>query len=143
MQVFTSEEQEQLRKAIENAERNTSGEIRICVERRSKTDDLFEYASSHFLKMEMDKTAQRNGVLIYISLEDRKFAIIGDVGIDRVVPEGFWETTKEAMLEHFKAGSIVSGLETGIEMAGQKLKAYFPYGDNDVNELSDEITYID
>jgi uncharacterized membrane protein len=141
MGLFSDSEQELIRKAIEAAEKNTSGEIRVSAEKRSSEDPL-DRAANYFQKIGMDKTALRNGVLIYIATEDKKFAIIGDSGINRVVPHDFWDTTKNAMLEQFKTGNLVQGLVTGISMAGEKLKEYFPYTDGDKNELSDDISYI-
>jgi uncharacterized membrane protein len=141
MALFTDTEQELIRQAIEAAEKNTSGEIRISAEKHCKGDPL-DRAANYFQKIGMDKTALRNGVLIYIATEDHKFAIIGDAGINQVVPEGFWDTTKEAMLSFFKSGALVQGLTTGITMAGEKLKQFFPYTDGDKNELSDDISYM-
>ncbi len=141
MALFTDTEQEEIRKAIESAEKNTSGEIRISAEKHCKEDPL-DRAANYFHKIGMDKTALRNGVLIYIATEDHKFAIIGDAGINKVIPEGFWDSTKEAMLSHFKAGNLIQGLVTGIKMSGEKLQQYFPCADDDKNELSDDISYI-
>lgn len=141
MALFTDSEEEKIRKAIEAAEKNTSGEIRISVEKRCKMDPL-DRAANYFKKIGMDKTALRNGVLIYIAVEDHKFAIIGDSGINQAVPDDFWDTTKEAMLTQFKSGQLVDGLVTGISMAGEKLKQFFPLLDGDKNELSDDISYI-
>jgi uncharacterized membrane protein len=141
MALFTDTEQEEIRKAIERAEKNTSGEIRISAEKHCKEDPL-DRAANYFHKIGMDKTALRNGVLIYIATEDHKFAIIGDAGINKVIPEGFWDSTKEAMLNHFKSGDLVQGLTTGIQMAGEKLQQFFPCADDDKNELSDDISYI-
>lgn len=142
MSLFTEEEQEQVRRAIESAEKNTSGEIRVCAEKSCPTEDAIERASAYFLKIGMDKTALRNGVLIYIATEDHKFAIIGDNGINQAVPDNFWDTTREAMLAKFKAGQLAEGLVAGIQMAGEKLKAFFPCLDEDQNELPDEISFM-
>ena len=141
MGLFTEKDQELIREAIESAEKKTSGEIRVSAEKHCREDPL-DRAANYFHKIGMDKTALRNGVLIYIATEDHKFAIIGDSGINKVVPEDFWETTKEAMLTHFKAGDTASGLVTGIKMAGEKLQQFFPYIDGDKNELSDDISYL-
>lgn len=142
MALFTEQEQEQVRLAIETAEKNTSGEIRVCAEKKCPSADALKRASDYFLKIGMDKTDLKNGVLIYIATEDRKFAIIGDTGINTVVPDNFWDDTKEAMLEKFKAGLLAEGLVTGIKMAGEKLKKFFPCKDDDRNELPDDISYI-
>lgn len=143
MAVFTETDQEQIRKAIEEAEKNTSGEIRVCTEKRCPAENAIERATAYFLKIGMDKTALRNGVLIYIATEDHKFAVIGDAGINEVVPANFWDTIREAMRSRFKEGQLTEGLITGIRMAGEKLEAFFPRRDDDRNELPDEISFID
>ncbi len=83
----------------------------------------------------------RNGVLFYLAIEDRKFAILGDAGINARVPSDFWDATKELMVEKFKLGLMAEGLIAGILMAGEQLKSHFPYQQDDVNELSDEISF--
>lgn len=141
MALFSDEEQDEIRKAIEIAETRTSGEIRVSAEKHCKGDPL-ERAANYFYKIGMDKTALRNGVLIYIATEDHKFAIIGDKGINEAVPDDFWDSTKELMLDCFKRGDLIKGLRTGIAMSGEKLKQFFPYIDGDKNELSDDIDYM-
>jgi uncharacterized membrane protein len=142
MAIFNDEELQRIQKAVEAAERFTSGEIRICVEQSCKAP-VIERAVSYFEKLGMDKTALRNGVLIYLALKDHKFAIIGDSGINKVVPENFWDSTKEAMLEDFKLGNIIEGIITGVHLAGNQLKAFFPFQDNDINELPDHVIFED
>ena len=127
-------------KAIEGAENQTSGEIRVHVESLCK-EDVLDRAAWLFKKLKMHETKERNGVLIYLSVNDRKFAIIGDSGINKVVPEGFWDEIKEMMISHFSKGEFALGLINGIEKTGVQLKQYFPRQENDVNELSDEISY--
>lgn len=140
--LFTELEQEQIRIAIEDAEKNTSGEIRICAERNCPEPSAIDRAANYFLKIGMDKTSQRNGVLIYIATDDHKFAIIGDEGINKQVPEGFWDSTKERMIGKFRTGSLASGIIEGITAAGEQLQKLFPVRDGDKNELSDDISYI-
>jgi len=142
MARFTEEEQLQIRRAVELAEANTSGEIRVCIEKKCDVEPL-ERATQYFEQLNMHKTRLRNGVLIYLATVDRKFAIIGDGGINEVVPANFWDSTKEAMLEQFKYGKLVEGIITGLQMAGQQLKKYFPHQDNDRNELPDDIAFMD
>ena len=127
-------------KAIEKAEHQTSGEIRVHVESKCR-EEVLDRAAWLFKKLKMHETKDRNGVLIYLSINDRKFAIIGDAGINKVVPEGFWNDNKEMMISHFKKGEFAIGLIKGIEKAGEQLKQFFPYQEDDVNELSDEISY--
>ncbi len=139
---FTKEEKNRIMDAIREAEHNTSGEIRVHIE-KDCPGDVLDRAAYIFAKLGMHRTRLRNGVLIYLSLEDRKFAILGDAGINRVVPEGFWDNIKEEMLRLFREGKVTDGLVKGILMAGEKLKEHFPYQEDDVNELSDEISFGD
>jgi uncharacterized membrane protein len=142
MSIFSEKEQELISNAVESAERYTSGEIRICVE-KTCSEPVLDRAANYFKKLDMDKTAQRNGVLIYIATEDHQFAIIGDAGINKLVPHDFWDSTKDTMLAYFKEGDLTAGIIAGIKMAGDQLKTYFPYLDGDVNELPNEISFMD
>lgn len=142
MGVFNDQELQRIQKAVEAAEKFTSGEIRICVEQSCKVPVL-DRAVSYFKELGMDKTALRNGVLIYIAIKDHQFAIIGDAGINRLVHENFWDSTKEAMLRDFKSGNIVEGIITGVRLAGDQLKTFFPFQDGDINELPDTVIFRD
>jgi uncharacterized membrane protein len=126
--------------AIKQAEKNTSGEIRLHIENRCK-GEVLDRAVDVFAMLKMHKTEQRNGVLFYLAINDRKFAILGDAGINAVVPNNFWDAIKEAMLAHFASGNFAEGLAIGINMAGEKLKEHFPYQKDDVNELPDDISF--
>jgi len=137
---FSAEEKQSLLDAIAQAELNTSGEIRLHMEGNCKIDVL-DRAAYIFEKLEMNKTDQRNGVLFYLAVHDHKFAILGDAGINKLVPLNFWDAIKETMLTYFKEGKFVDGLSKGILMAGEQLKANFPFQKEDVNELSDEISF--
>ncbi len=140
IRVLSKLEQQRLVDAIGRAEKNTSGEIRVHVEARCSVN-AYERAVEVFFTLEMDKTMARNGVLIYVAVDDRKMAIIGDEGINKVVPENFWEETLHDMRLHFSMSQFTEGLENAIERAGEKLKIYFPYDRNtDQNELSDAIS---
>lgn len=142
MAVFTEDEQQRIQQAVADAEKSTSGEIRVCME-KTCSDNPLDRAAKYFAQLEMHKTKLRNGVLIYVATVDRKFAVIGDVGINTVVPADFWDSTKEAMLSHFKYGNLVEGIVTGITQAGEQLKKYFPHLLNDKNELPDDIAFMD
>ncbi len=137
---FSSEEKKRITDAIAEAEKNTSGEIRLHAEGHCKIDVL-DRAAYVFKKLGMHETEQRNGVLFYLAVHDRKFAIIGDAGINRVVPSDFWNEIKETMLGYFKERNFTDGLTKGILMAGEQLKANFPYQKDDVNELTNEISF--
>ena len=138
---FLSKEEETLIKsAIKEAELNTSGEIRVHVDTRCR-EDVLDRAAWWFSKLEMQETEKRNGVLFYLAIKERKFAILGDVGINEVTPENFWDNIKEKMLVNFQEGEFINGLREGILMAGEQLKKHFPFQKDDVNELSDEISF--
>ena len=137
---FTKEQQEDIRQAIMNAELDTSGEIRVHIENTCKGDAL-ERALVVFNKLEMSKTEGRNGVLIYLAVKNRKFAIIGDIGIDKVVADDYWDIIKNKMLNFFRENQFTEGLVEAITDTGYQLKNYFPYQTNDKNELSDEISF--
>jgi len=137
---FSKEEKKQITDAIKAAELNTSGEVRVHVEGRCK-GDVLDCAAYWFEKLKMHETAARNGVLFYLAVNDRKFAILGDAGINAKVPEDFWESTKVHMLSRFREGRFADGLSEGIIQAGEQLKKHFPYQDDDVNELPDEISF--
>lgn len=139
-QFFTKEQEQQIIQAIASAEKNTSGEIRVHMEANCK-GDVMDRAAFLFAKLEMQKTKLRNGVLFYLAVNDKKFAILGDAGINSIVPENFWEQIKETMQSLFVEGKFSEGLAKGIEMAGEQLEKHFPYQKDDVNELSDEISY--
>lgn len=142
MGIFTEEQQEQISNAIAEAEKATSGEIRIAIDKHCEGDPI-EKATSHFGKLGMDKTSRHNGVLIYLAHADHKFAIIGDSGINKVVPADFWETTKVAMQAHFASGNLTQGIIAGIMLAGEKLATFYPYEKGDINELPNEIVFMD
>ncbi len=137
---FSREQQAQILAAVREAEKETSGEIRVHIE-TTCPHDVLDRAAWIFKKLGMHKTAERNGVLFYLAVEDRKFAIIGDAGINAKVPEGFWDSTKELLRNEFVAGRFTEGLSEGIRLAGQHLTSHFPHKDNDRNELSDEISF--
>ena len=137
---FTKEQKKQITDAIEEAELNTSGEIRLHVEESCKVDVL-DRAAYIFKKLKMHKTEKRNGVLFYLALNNRKFAILGDAGINAVTPDNFWDEIRDTTLSYFKEGKYAEGLAKGISMAGKALKEYFPYQQDDVNELSNDISF--
>jgi uncharacterized membrane protein len=140
--LFSQKEKNDIKKAIEEAELNTSGEIRVHIESNCKKDPL-DRASEVFSKLQMHKTELRNGVLFYVAVNDRKFAIIGDVGINTKVPNNFWDDINNTAISLFKKNKYTEGLSKGIEKVGNALKEYFPYQKDDINELSDDISFGD
>ena len=137
-EYFTEARLAEIDAAIKAAEKNTSGEVRLYVEDKCK-EDVLDHAAFLFAELEMHKTELRNGVLFYLAMQDHKFAILGDGGINAKVEDDFGDHIKEEMVRHFKEGHFSKGLEKGISLAGKALAEHFPYQDDDVNELSDEI----
>lgn len=138
---LTKKEEAAVVGAIQAAEKQTSGEIRVHIESRSKKDPM-ERAKEVFFQLEMNKTKAQNGVLFYLAMQQRRFAVLGDAGIDKVVPSDFWESVKEMVLSEFKKGNVAKGLQLGVAEAGAKLKKFFPYQSGDVNELTDAISKV-
>ncbi len=137
---FSAEEKKAIKEAVEKAEKNTSGEIRVHIENNCK-GEVLDRAAYLFKQLGMEKTELRNGVLFYLAIKNRQFAILGDRGINAGVPENFWDEIAQMMTEHFKEGKFTTGLEQGILKAGEQLKEHFPYQKDDVNELPDEISF--
>ena len=136
---LTKAEEQEIVNAIALAEKNTSGEIRVHIEENSQKPPL-ERAQEVFHNLKMDNTELRNGVLFYICMQSRTFAVIGDKGINEAVESDFWDCTKDLVLSNFKDGKYKDGLVAGINRAGERLKKYFPFEDGDTNELSNEIS---
>jgi len=137
---FSKQEKAQIVQAIKEAEKETSGEIRLHLETQCKGEAL-QRAIQVFAKLKMHNTKLRNGTLIYLAVKDRKFAIFGDEGIHKKVPENFWEDVKEEMRAEFVKERFAQGIVHGIGRIGEKLKTFFPYQSDDVNELSDDISF--
>ncbi len=137
---FSKQEKEDIQQAIMNAELDTSGEIRVHIE-NTFTGDVMDRAAFIFKQLGMNKTELRNGVLIYLAVKNRRFAIIGDSGIHKVVPENYWNDIKARMLNHFRENRFTDGLIDAIISTGMHLKMHFPHQRNDVNELPDEISF--
>ena len=137
---FSAEDQDDIRQAIMMAELDTSGEIRVHIE-NSCSGDVMDRAAFLFKQLEMNKTERRNGVLIYLAVKNRRFAIIGDKGIHAVVPENFWDDIKANMLNHFRENRFADGLIQVIGNTGEHLKKHFPRQKDDVNELPDDISF--
>lgn len=137
---LSKREEEEIVDAIRKAEKTTSGEIRVHLEPSTGELDIFERAMEVFHALKMDNTKEANGVLIYVAVEDRNFVIFGDKGINDVVSDDFWESTKDEIISHFKKGHFKDGLVAGVLKAGEQLQKYFPWDENGTNELSDQIS---
>jgi uncharacterized membrane protein len=140
--IITEADEAVITQAIEEAEGNTSGEIRVHIE-DTCTGEVLDRATQVFAYLHMHQTKLRNGVLFYVALKSHKFAVLGDAGINAVVPKNFWVEINQQVISDFKQGNYAQGLSKGIRMAGEQLKSYFPYaGDHkDINELPNDISF--
>lgn len=137
--MFSRADIRRISDAIAAAELKTSGEIRVHIEPRLKSDAL-QRAFDLFHSLKMDKTKERNGVLILVAPNHRTFAIVGDVGIHEKVSAGFWDESRDIMQFHFREGQLIEGIVAGVKKAGEALQTYFHRQPDDVNELSDDVT---
>lgn len=137
---FNAEEKQRILQAIGEAEKDSSGEVRVHIDNNCE-GEVLDCAAHAFANLKMQETKLRNGVLFYLAVRSKKYAIIGDIGINQKVPEDFWDQIKEEMRSAFFKGDYVGGLEQGILKAGQQLKMHFPYQTDDKNELSDDISF--
>jgi len=136
---LSKEEEQEIVEAIRVAEKNTSGEIRVHIE-KTTSKAPFDRALEVFYELKMDETQLQNGVLFYFAVADKNFIICGDKGINDVVADDFWDCTKDKMSAQFKSGNFKQGIVDGILSAGEQLKAHFPWSADDTNELSNEIS---
>ena len=137
---FTTEQQHEIVEAIRQAEANTSGEIRVHIENHCR-GDIMDRSAMVFNILKMNETAERNGVPIYLAIKDKKFSIIGDEGINKMVEHDFWNDVKDMMAGHFRSGNFTEGIIQGVLRVGEKLKTFFPHKSDDINELSDDISF--
>jgi uncharacterized membrane protein len=140
---FTEEEQSRIVAAISQAEKRTSGEIRICLERdvNEPGGDPYERAREVFAKLEMHRTTERNGVLVYLAVRSRRFAIVGDEKLHQHLGEDYWVEIRDLVAREFSKGRFPEGVVVGISAIGEKLGRHFPHRPNDVNELPDDIAF--
>jgi uncharacterized membrane protein len=139
--TITDADEQVILQAIQEAERNTSGEIRVHIENHCE-GDVLDRATEVFAQLHMHLTKQRNGVLFYVAIKDHRFAVLGDAGINAIVPDHFWEDITKTVISYFKKKEYAEGLAKGVVMAGEQLKAHFPYNEKgDKNELSDDISF--
>lgn len=141
-EFFTKEQQKRIRDAIIEAEDTTSGEIRVHIETRL-SGNVLDRAAWIFKRIGMHETEERNGVLFYLAVTNKKFAVIGDHGINSRVPEDFWDSVKQTIEKDFSAGNFTGGLAEGILLTGRLLKQHFPVQKDDKNELPDDISFDD
>ena len=139
---FTPEQQKDILRAIKRAEKKSSGEIRVHLE-TSLEGDVMDRAAWVFKMIGMHRTELHNGVLLYLAVKDKKFAIIGDSGINAVVPEEFWDRIRDHLYERFATGQFAEGVTEAVILTGEQLRTHFPRMEDDVNELPDDISFGD
>ncbi|MEZ5037218.1 MAG: TPM domain-containing protein [Chitinophagales bacterium] len=142
---FNKKEKESITNAIRNAEEQTTGEVRIRIESSVKDTDVFECARKDFEELGMHKTKHRNGVLLYIAINDKQFAIIGDINIDAIVGQKYWHNLSITLEEYFSRKQFAEGTITVVNRIGEILHQYFPIKDDEENndELPNEISFGD
>ena len=138
--LLSSADDARLIKAIQLAEAKTSGEIRVHIEKACKTVAL-EECKKHFGKLNMQQTKDRNGILFYLAINSKSFAVWGDEGIHQKVDDAFWKSITDCAIGYFKQNELLTGIEKAVELCGEKLKLHFPLEANDKNELSNDISY--
>lgn len=138
--MFSSQEESLIISAIEAAESLSRAELRVHYTRKDRVDDIFQLALQQFQKLEMHKTEERNGVLIFLAPKAKQLAIVGDEGIHRHVGQEFWEHTHAACIQEIQRNGLAKGIILGLELIGKEMAKYFPIGEHNPNELSNEIS---
>jgi len=137
---FSDREKKQIVASIQEAEMNTSGEIRVHLERKADPD-IISHAGREFERLGMTKTKDHNGILIFLGIRSKRFALLGDRGINEKVPEGFWDDIVRKMAGHFHNDEFADGISEAVLLIGERLREFFPYQRDDINELPDEISF--
>lgn len=141
-QFFTAEQNQLIVHAIQQAEKKTSGEVRVYVESHCEYVDAIDRAKEIFAGINMQATQQRNGVLVYVAIKDRQLAVFADEGIYTKAGAAFWNTAVKNMLAHFNKQDYAAGIATVVGDIGESLAFHFPYdGTTDKNELPDDIVF--
>lgn len=141
-EFFSKEENEMIVQSIRDAERQTSGEVRVFVESRCRFVDPLDRAREIFLRLGMEETDQRNGTLLYVAIKDRQLAIFADKGIHQAVGQEYWDNAVAQILSFFDKHNYVPGIKECVRKMGEALKTHFPYhSDTDRNELPDNIIF--
>jgi uncharacterized membrane protein len=138
--LLSAEDERRVIEAIRSAEASTSGEIRVHIERWSGSTPM-ETARRWFDRLGMRATRERNGILFYVAVDERTFAVVGDEGIHGKVGPAFWDGLRDILRDAFARGDHAAGLIRAITEAGTQLQAHFPRRDDDRNELTDTVSY--
>ena len=141
-EFFSPAERERIVQAVRDAERMTSGEVRVFVEKRCRYMDAIDRAAELFFQLKMDQTVDRNGVLVYVAMKDHQLAVFGDEGIHRKVGSEYWAAELAVMIKAFNRDNYAEGIRQCVEDVGKALHYHFPFNnDTDKNELPDDIVF--
>jgi len=140
-QFFTAEQQHELVDAIKEAESHTSGEVRVFIESKCSYVDPVDRAKEIFFNLKMDKTEDRNAVLLYLAMDDHQLALFADEGIYQRLGADYWKKEAKKILSAFTKNDYTGGICEVVGDIGQALKEQFPYEKDDKNELPDEIIF--
>lgn len=140
--LFSEEDTRLIVKAIRHAEQRTSGEVRVYVESRCRFMDAMDRAAEIFFSLQMEKTEQRNAVLVYVALKDRQLAVFGDEGIHKKTGTAYWNKVVSEMLTSFNKNNYAEGVGNCVIQIGEALQQHFPFDkETDKNELPDTIVF--
>lgn len=139
---FSAEEEQKIVDAIRDAEKQTSGEVRLYIETKCRFVDPLDRAAEVFLQLKMNETINHNAVLVYVATEHKQLAVFGDEGIYKKTGQEFWDNSVQLMLKEFKTENYAEGLVEVIHKIGNALQTHFPYdAATDKNELPDDIVF--
>lgn len=141
-ELFNEEDKQLIIEAVRNAEKRTSGEIRVFVESRCRYVDAMDRAADIFFGLKMENTANRNAVLIYVAIKDRQLAVLGDEGIHQKLGQEYWEAEVKKLINNFNKDDFAEGIRQCVTAIGEALYYHFPYDkQTDKNELPDDIVF--
>jgi uncharacterized membrane protein len=140
IRFFSREDEQRIIAAIGEIEQRSSGEVRVHLTNTSPADVLRE-ARATFIRLEMHRTPERNGVLLFLAPKCKSFAIVGDEGIDRLVEKGFWEKVRDMAAAYFQRGAFGDGVLAALAEVGAALKKHFPAREKKINRMPDDISY--
>src|SRR5699024_3115169 len=132
--IFNEAQNKEIVAAIQDAEKMTSGEVRVYIELKCKYVDALDRAGELFYQLKMEETDKRNGVLVYVAMTDHQFAILGDEGIHKKVGENYWKEQLAEMQHNFREKHYIKGITTAVRSIGDSLKTHFPHQSDDKNE---------
>lgn len=142
-EFFTDDDFLRISNKIKEAEKNTSGEIRVSIKEKSslleRKKEIRSLAEKEFYKLNMHSTRDNTGILLYLLLAERKFYILADKGINEKVDQSIWDDVRNQIQKEFREGHFANGILLGIDRVSKILSEHFPVKTDDTNELSNKI----